>query len=79
MARALEDIQKEVLALDFNGKNELLKSLISDLDIEADADVDVEKLWLQEAQTRYAELKSGRVKAIPIVQVLAAARSKLNK
>ncbi|MCF6300546.1 MAG: addiction module protein [Proteobacteria bacterium] len=77
MARALEDIQKEVLALDSMGKNELLKSLISDLDNETDADV--EKLWLQEAQTRYAELKSGKVKAIPIAQVLASARYKLNK
>jgi len=77
MARVLRDIQKEVLALDSKGKNELLKSLISDLDTETD--VNVEKLWLQEAQTRYAELKSGKIKALPATEVLASARSKLNK
>jgi len=77
MARALEDIEKEVLALDSKGKNELLKSLISDLD--NDVDINVEKLWLQEAQIRYSDLKSGKVKAIPANEALASARSSINK
>ncbi len=77
MARALEDIEKEVLALDSKGKSELLKSLI--LDLEKGSDINVEKLWLQEAQTRYADLKSGKVQAIPANEALASARSMLNK
>lgn len=77
MARALEDIEKEVLSLDSKGKNELLKSLILDLDHEAD--INVEKLWLQEVQTRYEELSSGKVKTIPANDALSAARAKLNK
>jgi len=77
MARALEDIEKEVLALDSKGKNELLKLLISDLDNEVD--INVEKLWLQEAQIRYSDLKSGKIKAIPANEALASARSSLNK
>ena len=77
MARALEDIEKEVLSLDSKGKNELLKSLILDLDKEADENV--EKLWLQEAQIRYADLKSGKIEAIPATEALACARAKLNK
>jgi len=77
VARALEDIEREVLALDSKEKNELLKSLILDLDSESD--INVEKLWLQEAQTRYEDLKSGKVQAIPANEALASARSKLNK
>ena len=77
MARALEDIEKEVLSLDSKGKNELLKSLILDLDKEADENV--EKLWLQEAQIRYADLKSGKVESIPATEALESARAKLNK
>ncbi|VAW60533.1 hypothetical protein MNBD_GAMMA08-1252 [hydrothermal vent metagenome] len=77
MARALEDIEKEVLSLDTKGKNELLKSLISDLDNEVD--INVEKLWLQEAQIRYSDLKSGKIKSIPASEALAFARSNLNK
>ena len=77
MARALEDIEKEVLSLDSKGKNELLKSLILDLDKEADENV--EKLWLQKAQIRYADLKSGKIEAIPATEALASARAKLNK
>lgn len=77
MARALDDIEKEVLAIDSKGKNELLKSLILDMDNETD--INAEKLWLQEAQTRYVDLKSGKIKAIPANEALASARSKRNK
>lgn len=77
MARALKDIEKEVLSLDSKGKNALLKSLILDLDKETDEDI--EKYWLQEAQIRYSELKSGQVEAIPAFEALASARAKLNK
>ena len=77
MASALEDIEKEVLSLDLKGKNELLKLLIADLDKETD--INVEKLWLQEAQKRYEELSSGKVKAIPADEALAEARTRLNR
>ena len=77
MARALEDIEKEVLSLDSKGKNELLKSLILDLDHEVDEDI--EKLWLEESQLRYADLKSGNVNAISASDALSTARDKLNK
>jgi len=77
VARALDDIEKEVLAIDSKGKNELLKSLILDMDNETD--INAEKLWLQEAQTRYVDLKSGKIKAIPANEALASARSKRNK
>lgn len=77
MARALEDIEKEVLSLDSKEKNELLRSLIMDLDNEVDENI--EKLWLQESQTRYADLKSGKAKAITATDALASARDNLNK
>jgi len=77
VARALEDLEKEVLSLDSKGKNELLKSLILDLDNETN--IDVEKAWLKEAQLRYAELKSRKIEAIPAADALATARSKLNR
>lgn len=77
MVRILEDIEKDVLAVDFKDKNEILKLLISDLDGETDKNV--EKYWLEEVQIRYKELLSGKVKAISADKVMNAARQRLNK
>jgi len=77
MARLLEEIERDILALDSNDKNEILKLLILDLD--SDKNQDVEKQWLKEVQTRYSELLSGKVKAIPLDEVMNAARQNLLK
>jgi len=77
MVRILEDIEKDVLALDSKDKNEILKLLISDLDEETDKNV--EKYWLEEVQIRYKELLSGKVKAISVDKVMNSARQRLNK
>ena len=53
----------------------LAQRLISSLDPEMNDDV--EKLWLQEAERRLAELKSGKVAGIPAEKVIRKARSTL--
>jgi hypothetical protein len=40
-------------------------------------DADVDKLWLQEAERRLGELKSGKVAGIPAARVIRKARSAL--
>ena len=63
MARAVPDIYKDIQALSDSEKEDLLRTLVADLD--APADPDVEKAWLEEAQRRYRELAEGKVKGIP--------------
>ena len=53
----------------------LAQRLISSL--ASDVDADVEKVWLQEAARRLAELKAGKIAGIPAEKVLRKARSAL--
>ena len=53
----------------------LAQRLISSLDREVDADAD--RLWLAEAERRLADLKSGKVAAIPAERVLKKVRAAL--
>ena len=48
---------------------------ISSLD--SKADTDVERLWLEEAERRLGELKSGKIAGIPADKVVRKARSAL--
>ena len=75
MARAVADIEKDIRALTADEKLELLRSLLSELDGPADANV--EKAWLAESQRRYQELLDGNVKAIPGQLVFKRLRSRL--
>lgn len=75
MARAIEDIERDIRALSGEEKRELLRVLIAELD--APADPDVEKAWLEAAQRRYRELVEGKVKGIPGPQVFERLRSRL--
>ena len=51
----------------------LAQRLLSSLDQEADADA--EQLWLEEAERRLGQLKSGKVVGIPAEKVIKKARS----
>lgn len=53
----------------------LAQRLISSLDQKIDADA--ERLWLEEAERRLGELKSGKVAGIPAEKVIKKARSTL--
>lgn len=75
MARALAEIEREILELDAEQKLDLLRALIAELDSPADAEV--EKAWLKESQRRYRELVEGKVKGVPGPLVFERLRARL--
>jgi len=62
MAKAVKDIEREIRALSAEERAELMRSLIADLD--APADANVERAWLETSQRRYRELVEGKVKGV---------------
>ena len=75
MANLARELESKVLKLSRGERARLAQRLISSLDQEVDADV--EKLWLQEAERRLSELKSGKVAGIPAEKVIRKARATL--
>lgn len=77
MAGAVVEIEAEIRALNSAQKAELLRALIAELD--APPDLDVERVWLEEAQKRHRELLEGDVKAVPGERVFERLRSRLGR
>jgi len=77
MVYPVEKIQEEIRLLSTVEKIELLRSLIAELD--APADADVERAWLDEAQRRHRELVEGKVKGIAGERVFENLRSRLRQ
>ena len=75
MARSVGDIQNDIRALTPEERLELLKSLIRELDVATEPNV--EKLWLAEAQRRYRQLVDGKVEGVPGHLVFERLRSRL--
>ena len=75
MARPARALESQALKLSRRERARLAQRLISSLDQEVDADA--ERLWLAEAERRLAELKSGKVAAIPAKKVMKKVRSAL--
>jgi putative addiction module component (TIGR02574 family) len=75
MTKPARELEAQALRLPRRDRARLAQRLISSLDSEVDADV--EKLWLQEAERRLGELKSGKVAGIPAEKVIRKARSSL--
>jgi len=72
MARTIKDIENEIRTLSTSDRMRLLRDLIADLD--GGMDEGVEKVWLEEAERRYRELKEGKVEPVPAEEVLARAK-----
>jgi len=68
-------LEAKALKLPPEERARLAERLISSLDPEADADS--EALWIQEAERRLEELKSGAVDAVSAERVIEKARSSL--
>ena len=77
MAHSIEKIEEDIRSLSVAEKLELLRSLIAELD--APADNDVERAWLEEAQRRHQELVEGKIKGIPGERVFENLRSRLRR
>jgi len=75
MTRPAREVESRALRLPRRERARLAQRLISSLDQEVEADVD--RLWLQEAERRLGELKSGKVAGIPAEKVVRKARSTL--
>jgi putative addiction module component (TIGR02574 family) len=75
MASPARELESKALKLSRKDRARLALRLISSLDQRADADA--EKLWLETAERRLGELKSGKVGGIPAAEVMKRARSTL--
>lgn len=75
MARTVREIEAEIRSLAVADRDRLLRDLLADLD--GKKDPGVEAAWLEEAQKRYEELRSGKVKSVPADEVIRKARAGL--
>jgi putative addiction module component (TIGR02574 family) len=71
MASPAREVESRALRLPRRERARLAQRLISSLEQEADPQVD--KLWLQEAEYRLRELKSRKVAGIPAERVVRKA------
>lgn len=70
----IEELKREALSLDPETRAELAHALLSSLDSLSDAEI--ERLWIDEAARRDAELDAGAAGSSPARDVLARARSR---
>jgi Putative addiction module component len=70
----VEEIRREALSLDPETRAELAQALLNSLD--SLSEPEVERLWLEEAGRRDAELNDGTAHSSPAQDVLARARSR---
>jgi putative addiction module component (TIGR02574 family) len=75
MSSQFDDLTKRIQALSPQEKAALVRMLIDDLD--PGQDPEIEKLWIEEAERRYAQYLRGEVEAIPGDEVMAEARKRL--
>jgi putative addiction module component (TIGR02574 family) len=75
VADPAHDLEGKALKLSRRDRARLAQRLIFSLDQQADAGT--KKLWLDEAERRLSELKSGKVVGIPAARVIKKARSRL--
>lgn len=73
MTMSLEILEAEALKLPQSDRSHLLERLIASLD----ADQEVEKAWILEADRREAELDSGAVEAVSGEQMMERLRARL--
>jgi hypothetical protein len=76
MTKAVKEIERDIRSLTSEERVELLRSLIAELD--APADMNVEREWLATAQYRYRELVEGKVQGVPGPLVFQRLRAKLD-
>ncbi len=69
----MEELKREVLQLDPSSRADLARELLESLDDLPESEV--ERLWLEEAERRRADVLAGRVTPIPMDEVFAKARA----
>jgi putative addiction module component (TIGR02574 family) len=75
---SLKDVEKDAFQLSAQERAILARNLLRSLDEDDFGNEEEnEALWIEVANRRYQELKSGKVKGIPAPQVFQDARSRL--
>jgi putative addiction module component (TIGR02574 family) len=77
MTAELKAILAAAMALSNSERAELAAILNDSLGEEASSDAEIEAVWVAEAQRRWEEIRSGRSKTVPIEEVTAKLRAKL--
>jgi hypothetical protein len=77
VAKALKEIAQDIRDLSSEEKLQLLRTLLAELD--APADANVERAWLETAQRRYRELVEGKVEGVPGPLVFERLRARLGR
>lgn len=75
MAQTLEDLEDQALRLPEKSRAELAKVLLLSL-TEADEE-ETDRIWAEEAESRYQELRRGEVEGQDSDEVLREARARL--
>lgn len=75
MSAQFDDIEKQARMLPMKQKAALARVLIEDLDTALDEDV--EDMWIEEAQRRYAAYQKGDLEALPGDEVMKRVRQRL--
>jgi len=68
----LEALQAQVLSLSKTDRSRLLDRLVASLDV----DVQAEEEWEQLAEAREAEIRAGKVAAVPLEDAMARLRAR---
>lgn len=76
MSAQLEQARKALKELSADEKELLYFEFLEDME---KIDPEIEKAWLDEAERRLNDIKSGKVKTIPAEKVFADARRMLNE
>jgi len=77
MARDLRELEEKLAQLTMEEKAAVARSLIDALDEKSDEDV--ERLWMEEAERRYAAYRLGEVKTSLASDVFSRVRERLRK
>lgn len=77
MARDLRDLAREIRELGADDKRQLIRALLAELD--APADSNVERAWLEISQRRYRELVEGKIQGVPGPLVFERLRKRLGR
>ena len=77
MSRPIAIIQDEIRRLSATEKEEVLRTLLEELD--GPPDPDVESAWLKEVERRSGEIESGQVQCVPAEEVFRQLDALLKK
>jgi len=77
MAREIIEIEAEIRGLKRPEQERLLRALLEELD--GPADLDADRLWLEEAQRRSRDFDAGLVESLPAAEVFARIKAQLKQ